>query len=260
MDKIKILLAGDNESAISEFFDNMSDTFECLTTSCRKEDMRLHIITFKPQLFLLCMLNEPKENISAAVSVRAAMDRVGCKFGAYGSYEELGFIQAAHGGKLDLSVSLGLSTTALKARIMDMFKESDVSELDKLMNGLIAESTKKHVLVIDDDPMMLKLVKDYLHEKYQVATAVNGRTALKFLESKTTDLILLDYEMPGENGPAVLMKLRENPRTKDLPVVFLTGVSQGDKIQEALVLKPQGYLLKPLDHAKLMTTIAQLIG
>lgn len=259
MDKIRILLAGNNNAVFDEFFNNMSDTFECITTSCRQEDLRLHITTFKPKLLMLCMLNEPKEDLATVVSVRAAMDRVGCKFGAYGSYEELGFIQAEHGGKLDLSVGLGLSITALKARILDCLKEDSSAQIDSLMNGMNTETAKKHVLVIDDDPMMLKLVKDYLHESYQVATAVNGRTALKFLEAKSTDLILLDYEMPGENGPEVLKKLRENPRTKDLPVIFLTGVSQGDKIQEALMLKPQGYLLKPIDRAKMMSTIAQFI-
>ena len=66
--------------------------------------------------------------------------------------------------------------------------------------------------------------------------------------------------MPVENGPAVLEKLRANPATRDIPVVFLTGVSDREKIQEALVLKPQGYLLKPIDREKLLEVIHKVIG
>ena len=107
---------------------------------------------------------------------------------------------------------------------------------------------------------MLKTLKEYLHEDYDVATAVSGRVALKFLERKKTDLILLDYEMPEENGPAVLEKLRANEETKDIPVIFLTGVSDRKKIQEALALRPQSYLLKPIEREKLVDAIAKIFG
>lgn len=118
---------------------------------------------------------------------------------------------------------------------------------------------RKHILVVDDDPIMLKTVKEQLHDEYDVGMAINGKIAMKFLERKRTDLVLLDYEMPGENGPAVLAKIRENDELKDIPVVFLTGVSDRDKIKEAIVLRPQGYLLKPIDHNKLMETINNFV-
>lgn len=119
---------------------------------------------------------------------------------------------------------------------------------------------RKHILVVDDDPIMLKTVKEQLRDDYDVATAISGKIAMKFLERKKTDLILLDYEMPGETGPEVLEKIRDNASTKDIPVVFLTGVSDKDKIQEAIALRPKGYLLKPIDHDKLMATITSSIG
>lgn len=118
---------------------------------------------------------------------------------------------------------------------------------------------RKHILVVDDDPIMLKTVKEQLHDDYDVGMAINGKIAMKFLERKRTDLVLLDYEMPGENGPAVLAKIRENDELKDIPVVFLTGVSDRDKIKEAIALRPQGYLLKPIDHNKLMETINNFV-
>lgn len=115
------------------------------------------------------------------------------------------------------------------------------------------------ILVIDDNPLMLKVIKEHLHEEYDVATAVNGKVALRFLENRSVDLILLDYEMPDEDGPAVLQKLRAMDKVKDVPVIFLTGISDKKKITKALLMKPEGYLLKPIDHDKLIATIKKYI-
>ncbi len=123
-----------------------------------------------------------------------------------------------------------------------------------------ADSQRKHILVVDDNSMMLRLVKEHLNDKYDVATALSGKIALKFLQKKKTDLILLDYEMPDENGVAVLEKLRASSATRDIPVVFLTGVTESKKIREALVMKPQSYLLKPINRDRLLDTIEKLIG
>lgn len=118
---------------------------------------------------------------------------------------------------------------------------------------------KGRILVVDDNPLMLKVIKEHLHEEYDLATATSGRVALRFLERRMVDLILLDYEMPEEDGPSVLKKLRANEKTADVPVVFLTGISDRKKIQKALLLQPDGYLLKPIDHEKLINTIRQYI-
>lgn len=119
---------------------------------------------------------------------------------------------------------------------------------------------RRHILVVDDSVMMLKVIKEHLTGQYDIATATSGRIALRFLERRRTDLILLDYAMPEEDGIAVLEKLRANDATKDIPVIFLTGITEREKIQKALVLKPQGYLLKPVDREKLVTAIKNVIG
>lgn len=122
------------------------------------------------------------------------------------------------------------------------------------------QAERRHILVVDDDPLMLKMLKEQLHDEYDVATAISGKIAMKFLERKKTDLILLDYEMPEENGPAVLEKIRAKDSIKDIPIVFLTGVSEREKITEALALRPQSYLLKPIDREKLLKVITDVIG
>ncbi|MDE5864662.1 MAG: response regulator [Lachnospiraceae bacterium] len=122
------------------------------------------------------------------------------------------------------------------------------------------EVTRKHVLVVDDNSLMLKVIKEHLRDDYDVATAISGKIALRFLQSKKTDLILLDYEMPEEDGPTILGKIRAMDSVKDVPVLFLTGISEKAKIQKALSMKPQGYLLKPIDRQNLLDAIHKYLG
>lgn len=136
-------------------------------------------------------------------------------------------------------------------------KREEIPRIEKCED---MQFVKKHVLVVDDDPMMLRLIKEQLKDNYAVATAINGNLALKFLENKKTDLIILDYEMPNENGAEVLKKIRDNDTTANIPVVFLTGISDREKIQKVLKFKPQGYLLKPIEREKLLQIIANTIG
>ena len=118
-----------------------------------------------------------------------------------------------------------------------------------------AESNKRHILIIDDDPLMLKIIKDYLHDDYEIATAKGGKLAYKFLEKKRTDLILLDYEMPEEKGPEVFVNIRKMPGMQSVPIVFMTGVKDKERVMEVVKLKPQGYIPKPVGYESLMAMV-----
>lgn len=121
------------------------------------------------------------------------------------------------------------------------------------------KNSKANVLVIDDDRSILRLIKSACGDFFNITTMLNADLIDKFFENKTVDIILLDYEMPGENGPQVFQRLRKIPNASNIPVVFLTGVSDRKKIQEVLSLKPQGYVLKPINMDKLFETIYKLI-
>lgn len=157
----------------------------------------------------------------------------------------------------ELREAFHVENTKVTGKIKTVFKKVP-AETGAALGGSTPQ--RAHILIVDDDPLMLKMLKEQLREEYDVATAVSGKIAMKFLERKTTDLILLDYEMPGENGPEVLERLRANETTRNVPVIFLTGVSDREKIQEALALKPQSYLLKPVDHEKLKSAITKFVG
>ena len=139
-------------------------------------------------------------------------------------------------------------------------EEVKVEEIKSEATVTATEPEKKRILVIDDDALMLNLINTELKGQYNVSTAINGKIGIKFLERKKVDLILLDYEMPGEDGAEVFAKLRNNPQTANIPVVFLTGIKESEKIRKVLAMKPQGYLLKPIECEQLVKSIQQIIG
>ena len=120
---------------------------------------------------------------------------------------------------------------------------------------------RKRILVVDDDPEQLAQIKEHLAEFYDVSVVRSGDAALKFLKKHEVDLMLLDYIMPNMDGPAVYEKVREMKETADLPVVFLTGVSEKETVIETLVkLKPQGYIVKPAKKSDIVAKIIDVLG
>lgn len=118
---------------------------------------------------------------------------------------------------------------------------------------------KSQILVIDDSPVSLKSIKVWLEEAFRVSIVNSGTAALDYLKKKHADLIIMDYAMPGMDGKETLAKLRENPETKEIPVFFLTGVSDNEKAQEVMKLKPQGYFLKTANKEEMLTAIANFL-
>lgn len=274
--KYKVLLTGKNESAIDDFFMQMNDNFEVITTSTRFEDISRHITYFSPDIFIYCLYNEARDDIVLISNLKFRLSQANIPLVIIGLKEDCDEFEKIAVNVANLTLYRPLSVGVIQEKIIGLMKdrrflelvdirgakaEAEVEEeVERPESKVTVSLQRKHVLVVDDNAMMLKVIKEHLHNKYDVATAVSGRVALKFLERKKTDLILLDYEMPDESGPAVLEKLRASEETRDIPVIFLTGVTESRKIKEALALKPQNYLLKPVDREKLLETIAQEIG
>ena len=118
---------------------------------------------------------------------------------------------------------------------------------------------KKNILIVDDDKNMLKLLRLFLADDYQVTIVDSGKMALEYVVKHTPDLILLDYMMPLFDGPHVLEILRKREETKKVPVLFLTSVTDKDKIVQCLQYKPQGYLVKPVSREELLERVAETL-
>ncbi|MCR5117891.1 MAG: response regulator [Lachnospiraceae bacterium] len=119
---------------------------------------------------------------------------------------------------------------------------------------------QKHILVVDDDVNMLKLLRMFLQDTYKVSVVDSGKLALDFVTKHTPDLILLDYMMPLFDGPHVMEILRKREETRHVPILFLTSVSERDKILKCLALNPQGYLIKPISQEELKARVAEVLS
>lgn len=124
---------------------------------------------------------------------------------------------------------------------------------DFLKNDSIHQ--KKKILVVDDSGAMLRSVKSWLEDKYQVILANSGAMAIKYLAMNHPDLILLDYEMPICDGRQVLEMIRSEPDFSTVPVIFLTGKNDKESVMKVTSLKPDGYLLKTMEPDKIVQTI-----
>ncbi len=118
----------------------------------------------------------------------------------------------------------------------------------------------KKVLLIDDDERMLRLLKGYLEDSYTVYPIKGGNAALVFLENNKPDIIFLDYMMPALDGPKTLELIRKKDGCDKIPVIFLTGVTEKDKIKECLSYKPDGYMVKPVAREELLFKLGEVLG
>lgn len=113
----------------------------------------------------------------------------------------------------------------------------------------------KHILIVDDDISMLKMLRMFLQDEFKVSVVDSGKLALEFVSKHIPDLILLDYLMPVLSGPEVLENLREKEEYKDIPVLFLTSVTDREKIVKCLSMNPKGYLVKPISREELLDKV-----
>lgn len=118
-------------------------------------------------------------------------------------------------------------------------------ELDTYMKTA-AKHNRKKILVVDDSGAMLRNVKGWLEDKYQVVLANSGAMAIKYLSTNRPDLVLLDYEMPIIDGKQVLAMIRSEVEFSDIPVIFLTSKGDKESVLQVMALKPDGYLLKTM--------------
>lgn len=277
--RYKILLTGKNNTVIDDIFTHLSDDMDLLTTSTRIDDIMTHIKYCQPDLLCYCIYDESPDIINRMVALKK---RLGDSLPLFvvGSHENCADFTQEAPHTADVILTSPMKAQDIGRRFAKYLEENKRRGLNRtqeeqdMLTSILspqpevagaaadpaAPPAKKCILVVDDSVTMLKTINRYLHEDYEVATAPSGKVAYKFLEKKKVDMILLDYEMPDENGPAVLEKLRQNPLTANIPVVFLTGVTERSKIAQALTLQPQGYLLKPVEYNKLMAIIQKTLG
>ena len=282
----KLLLLGNNEAAIDDFFGKMESHFELQTTSTHFNDIKCHIKYFSPDAIVYCMNHENEKVINNIMALKQKAIGALVPFIILGNTEDVDKCMKQGESLIDFVLTKPINATGIvegivgfldkrEIRMKALAKQAEEEELrldrERQTAGMIFNQTteiekvntsdsKTHILVVDDDIRMCKVIKKYLEDDYHVATAVSGKIALRYLETKPADLILLDYVMPDLDGPGVLAALHSNPATKDIPVIFLTGATEREQITKALALKPQGYILKPVEREALVDKINSVLA
>jgi putative two-component system response regulator len=118
----------------------------------------------------------------------------------------------------------------------------------------------KRILVVDDDENILNLEKTILEQKgFDVTAAAGGAEALRLLADRAFDLVLLDVMMPEVDGFTVCRKIKEDPRLKDIPVIFLTARGGGEALAEGFESGAVMYINKPFTANKLLTIVNTML-
>ena len=162
--------------------------------------------------------------------------------------EDSGKIKTFKGSKIFL---LGTQAEIDNSEIKDaefFVRPFNAKEIREKLTGFSKTSNEinKTLLLVDDDAVMIRTLREGLSTSYKVIPANSGTNALKILERSKPDLILLDYEMPEMNGTQVFESLKSDSMTAEIPVMFLTAKNDSGSIEKIEALKPEGHMLKTL--------------
>ncbi|MDQ1266380.1 MAG: hypothetical protein QG635_1532 [Bacteroidota bacterium] len=123
--------------------------------------------------------------------------------------------------------------------------------------------TNKKILVVDDEPDVLRYLETFFKDNgFDVVTAVNGAECMTKALAESPDLITLDISMPSESGVRAFRDLQENDKTKDTPVIIITGISGEFKrfiSTRKQVHPPIDYFEKPIDREKVMASVKRIL-
>jgi len=119
---------------------------------------------------------------------------------------------------------------------------------------------KKKILVIDDMPNVVTMVKARLEASgYEVVTALDGQQGLTYANAEKLDLIILDIVMPAGGGYSVYTRLRMSPKTRSVPVIFLTAKDKPEDVAKAYKLGAEYFVKKPYKPEMLLGTVKKVL-
>jgi putative two-component system response regulator len=116
--------------------------------------------------------------------------------------------------------------------------------------------TNNKILIVDDIPINIQMAMNILKDEgYKMYYAKSGEMALKLIDENDFGLILLDIMMPEMNGFEVCLKLKSNDKTKNIPIIFLSGKDSSTDIEEAYAVGGIDYVVKPFITIELITKV-----
>lgn len=117
-------------------------------------------------------------------------------------------------------------------------------------------SKEKSILIVDDNKLNIQILSDILKsESYRIALARSGKMALEFVEMKKPDLILLDIMMPEMDGFEVCRRLKSSSETKNIPIIFISGLDKSEDIVKGFEAGAVDYIVKPFQKEVVLARV-----
>ena len=111
------------------------------------------------------------------------------------------------------------------------------------------------ILIVDDDPVLRVHVTSSLKKFYEVKSVSSAKEAISYLSENSVDLLILDVCMPEMDGIELYKWTQENPSTKNVPAIFLTGVEDDNVLQALVKTNANDYLNKPISPSELLVHV-----
>ena len=272
--KMKIMLTGKNRRIADNISEHLEDDKGYAVVKCEPsiDAMEKAIQKELPHIIIICLSNETRETVKIYNSLIKPMEEDSISIVVVANAEDLRtFKDHTRIGEtyyLPRPVSILelyniLIEVEEKLHLPGEEKESRPSEEERGRCGSDKEPEfiRKKILVVDDDADQLAQIKGHLTEFYDVTAVRSGPDSLKYLEKHDVDLMLLDYVMPDIDGAEVLFRIRTTRALSQLPVIFLTGMTERDVVIKTLVeLRPQGYIVKPSKKSEIVAKIIDVLG
>lgn len=118
----------------------------------------------------------------------------------------------------------------------------------------------RRILIVEDNPMNLKLVRDILHHSgYEVVEAITGEDGVRLADETLPDLILMDLQLPGIDGYEALRQIRASRQGRDIPALAVTAFAMQDDRDQAYEYGFDGYIEKPIHVRELAQKVRELL-
>lgn len=261
MKNVEILMIGNAGTLLTEVYNDLSRYFKVRAVGFDKIQVYKQLHQKLPNCIVVNLKETTKEQLKILELLKADTQWRHLKIIVIGFGYECNSLSNTMRILVDKMLIYPIAKDDIIKEICKLCGIADVIELQNSDETSSGSSSKlKHVLVVDDDARMLRAVKNWLQDFYEVSIVNSGAAALLFLEKQVPDIILLDYEMPICNGPQTLELIRKEERYKNIPVFFLTGVSEKEKVKNVVNLNPQGYILKGITREELIRKLNEFFA
>ncbi len=268
--ELKIMVTGRMGSIVKDVSEHLMHErgYPVITCAPKKSELLSAALSEMPQVVILCLRNESSETVRNFDILTELMKTGDPSFIVIANEEDAEVFRQSTGLPLATILSRPVSFASLYYALNEIAaawrqeEEKLRASLEEFVNpNASLKYPRRHILVVDDDPEQLLQIREHLREFYDVTLVGSGKKMFKYLEKSKPDLILLDYMMPELDGAGVLEQLRGNEEFKDIPVIFLTGVSERETVQKIILeLKPEGFVLKPTKKSELVARIIEVLG